>query len=99
MSRIFNLIIKNGTVVDGTGNARRIADIGIQDDKITYIGSIDNLSDCRIIDAADCVVAPGFIDIHSHSDFSGWLARRVKAKSTMVLPRRFVEIVVYLHSR
>ena len=69
MSRNFNLIIKNGTVVDGTGCAKRIADIGIQDDKITYIGSIDNLSDCRIIDAADCVVAPGFIDIHSHSDF------------------------------
>ena len=69
MSRNFNLIIKNGTVVDGTGGAKRIADIGIQDDKITYIGSIDNLTDCRIIDAADCVVAPGFIDIHSHSDF------------------------------
>ncbi len=72
MSHNFNLIIKNGTVVDGTGCARRIADIGIQDNKITYIGSIDNLSDYRIIDAAGCVVAPGFIDIHSHSDFF-WL--------------------------
>ena len=55
--------------IEEKGSAKRIADIGIQDDKITYIGSIDNLSDCRIIDAADCVVAPGFIDIHSHSDF------------------------------
>ena len=72
MSLNFNLIIKNGTVVDGTGTAGRVVDIGIQDDKITCIGSIDNLSDCHIIDAAGCVVAPGFIDIHSHSDFF-WL--------------------------
>ena len=69
MSHNFDLIIKNGTLVDGTGSARRIADIGVLGDKIVYIGNITNHSDSEVVDAAGCIVAPGFIDIHSHSDF------------------------------
>jgi N-acyl-D-amino-acid deacylase len=80
MSRYFNLIIKNGTVVDGTGSAKRVADIGIRDNKITYIGSINNRSDCNIIDATGCVVAPGFIDIHSHSDFFWLISPKSESK-------------------
>ena len=80
MSRYFNLIIKNGTVVDGTGGAKRVADIGIQDNKITYIGSINNRSDCNILDATGCVVAPGFIDIHSHSDFFWLISPKSESK-------------------
>ena len=95
MSHDFNLIIKNGTVVDGTGGAKRVADIGIQDNKITYIGSINNRSNCNIIDATGCVVAPGFIDIHSHSDFFWLISPKVKAKSMMVSPRRFVVTVAF----
>ncbi len=69
MSNDFDLIIKNGILVDGTGTAKRVADIGIRDEKIVYIGSITSRSDSNVIDATDCIVAPGFIDIHSHSDF------------------------------
>ena len=69
MSHDFNIIIKNGTLVDGTGNAKRSADIGIRDDKIVYIGNINSHPVSDVIDAAGCIVAPGFIDIHSHSDF------------------------------
>ncbi len=72
MSSYFDLIIKNGVLVDGTGKPKRVADIGIQSDKIVYIGSIGSQSYRDIIDATGCIVAPGFIDIHSHSDFF-WL--------------------------
>ncbi len=72
MSHDFDLIIKNGILVDGTGSPKRAADIGIQKDKITYIGNIGSQSYHDSIDASGCIVAPGFIDIHSHSDFF-WL--------------------------
>jgi len=64
----YDLIIQNGTIVAGDGNPWYRADIGIQDEKIIAIG---NLSDARgdaVIDAADLIVCPGFIDIHNHSD-------------------------------
>ena len=69
MSYDFDLIIKNGTLVDGTGSAKRVEDIGVRGDKIIYIGNITNHLDSNVIDASGCIVAPGFIDIHSHSDF------------------------------
>ncbi|MFQ5712642.1 MAG: amidohydrolase family protein [Candidatus Scalinduaceae bacterium] len=72
MSRNFDLIIKNGVVVDGAGKAKRVLDIGIQGDRIVYMGNITLPLDCNIIDASGCIVTPGFIDIHSHSDFF-WL--------------------------
>ena len=73
MSHEFDLIIKNGVLVDGTGIAGRVTDIGVRDDKIIYIGNVINHPDSEVIDATGCIVAPGFIDIHSHSDFF-WLA-------------------------
>jgi len=69
MSHTLDLIIKNGVLVDGTGSAQRVTDIGILGDKIVYIGDITSRPDSDVIDAAGCIVAPGFIDIHSHSDF------------------------------
>jgi N-acyl-D-amino-acid deacylase len=72
MAHDFDKIIKNGTLVDGTGNAKRVTDIGVRGDKIVYIGNIINHQDSDVIDATGCIVAPGFIDIHSHSDFF-WL--------------------------
>lgn len=63
----FDLIIRNGLVVDGTGAPARHADVAIADGRIVEIGSASGLADASI-DAADCVVAPGFIDPHTHYD-------------------------------
>jgi N-acyl-D-amino-acid deacylase len=70
----FDLIIKNGTIIDGTGSRGRKSDIGIQDDKIATIDFSLPENNCPTIDATGYIVAPGFVDIHSHSDFL-WLSR------------------------
>ena len=62
-----DLVIKNGTVVDGTGAASISADVGITDGRIAAIGTLDGGA-ARTIDATGKVVAPGFIDIHTHFD-------------------------------
>lgn len=64
----FNLIIKNGMVIDGTGNNEFPADIGICDGMITAMGKIESTSADRILDASGLKVVPGFIDIHTHTD-------------------------------
>ncbi len=66
---MFDVVIKNGRVVDGTGSPWFIADIGITDGKIAGIGVIDAAEGKRVIPADGKVVAPGFVDIHSHADF------------------------------
>src|SRR2546430_3960119 len=63
----YDLLIKNGTVVDGTGAPGRRADVAISGDRIAEIGSISG-SARKSIDASDLVVAPGFIDPHTHYD-------------------------------
>lgn len=62
-----DLIIKNGTVVDGTGAPREHADIAVSNGVITEVGKVDG-SATRTIDAADLIVAPGFVDPHTHYD-------------------------------
>ncbi len=67
---MFDVLIRNGRVVDGTGNPWFPADIGIRDGTIAAIGRIpDDAPAASVIDAAGKIVSPGFIDIHSHSDF------------------------------
>jgi N-acyl-D-amino-acid deacylase len=63
-----DLAIRNGLVVDGTGAEPLRADVGVKGDRIAVIGDVPEAA--REIDAAGKVVAPGFIDIHSHSDFT-----------------------------
>ena len=67
---MFDVVVRGGLVVDGTGAAARRTDIGITDDRITVIGDLSGAEAGRLLNADGLVVAPGFIDIHSHSDFT-----------------------------
>lgn len=67
-SRGFDILIKNGSIIDGTGRKEFFADIGIKDGKIILIGKINDFDANQIIDAKGLKVSPGFIDIHSHTD-------------------------------
>lgn len=64
----YDLVIRNGTVVDGTGNPWFRGDVAIAGDKIEAVGPVPPGQAKQTINAAGLVVAPGFIDIHSHSD-------------------------------
>ena len=63
----YDLVIRNGTVVDGTGAARVRADIAVENGLIVAVGKVDG-SAKKTIDAADLIVAPGFVDPHTHYD-------------------------------
>src|SRR5215469_2155191 len=63
----YDLLIKNGTVVDGTGTPPRHADVAVAEGKIAEIGKIGD-SAKRTVDASDLIVTPGFVDPHTHYD-------------------------------
>ena len=67
---MIDIIIKNGTIVDGTGVRGFIGDVAICGKSITGVGRLGQVEARTVIDASGCIVAPGFIDIHSHADFS-----------------------------
>ncbi len=64
---MLDLVLRGGTVVDGTGAAPVVADIGIRDGRIVAIGAVDEPARAAL-DVAGKVVSPGFIDIHTHYD-------------------------------
>lgn len=64
----FDTILKGGTVVDGTRVPRYKADIGIKNGKIAKIGRLNSNEATKVIDASGLIVAPGFIDLHTHYD-------------------------------
>jgi len=64
---VTKILIKNGTIIDGTGNKRFKADIAIEDDRISKIGETLEGDFDKVIEADGKVVSPGFIDTHSHS--------------------------------
>ncbi len=63
----YDILIKNGLLVDGTGAAGTHGNLAIENGKIVGLGDVDGVAD-QVIDASDCVVAPGFIDPHTHYD-------------------------------
>lgn len=62
----FDLVIKNGKIIDGTGNSWYYGDVGIVQGKIAVIGKLDPGQGARVLDAQGLIVAPGFIDVHAH---------------------------------
>ena len=64
----FDTVIRGGSVVDGTRLPRFLADVGIKDGRIARIGRIDDTGDARVLDAKGNIVAPGFVDLHTHYD-------------------------------
>ncbi len=63
----FDILIKNGRILDGTGNPWYYADIGINEDRIVWVGKSDDVTANVTLDAEGLYVSPGFIDVHSHA--------------------------------
>src|SRR6201987_1386755 len=64
----FDTIIKDGMIIDGTRVPRYKADIGIKDGKIAKIGRLNSSDGAKVLDASGQIVAPGYIDLHTHYD-------------------------------
>lgn len=65
-----DLLIRGGRIVDGTGNPSFLGDVAVQGDRIVAMGHLGSLRAKRVVEAAGLTVAPGFIDIHNHSDYT-----------------------------
>ena len=64
----YDILITGGTIVDGTRTPRYVSDIGIKNGKIAQIGGLKGKTADRVLDAAGRIVAPGFVDLHTHYD-------------------------------
>jgi len=86
---VFDVLVKNGHVVDGTGNPWFQADVGIEKGKIRGIGRLREEAAKRVIDAKGLIVCPGFLDVHSHAERGvfddPWANNMVRQGITMFL--------------
>jgi len=64
---MYDIVVKNGKILDGTGNPWFYSDVGIKNGRIIKIGRLDVETAEKVIDAKGYIVSPGFIDMHSHS--------------------------------
>ncbi|MEW6755800.1 MAG: amidohydrolase family protein, partial [Candidatus Latescibacterota bacterium] len=78
---MYDVVIRNGRLIDGTGSPWFRADVAVSAGRIARIGNLPEAPAARILDAAGCLVAPGLIDIHTHSDLTLLVDRR--AASTL----------------
>ena len=78
----YDVLITNGRIVDGTGSPAYEGDVGIRGQRITAVGDLSASDAGRVIDAQGHVVAPGFIDLHSHSSWYFLVDPRTPSKVT-----------------
>lgn len=64
-----DVVLKNATLVDGSGNPAQVGDLAIRGDRIVGIGKFDVAGAPKVLDCTGLIVAPGFIDLHTHSDY------------------------------
>jgi N-acyl-D-amino-acid deacylase len=76
---MYDLLITNGLIIDGTGSAPYQADVAVSQGNIVAIGSLPDTAQ-HSLDAAGLVVSPGFIDLHTHSDLSFLLDPTAQSK-------------------
>lgn len=88
----FDILIKNGRVLDGTGNPWYYADIGIVDDQIVWMGKSKNATANEVIDAQGLYVSPGFIDVHSHA--SAGLSSKSLSHGQPLLAQGITSVVI-----
>ena len=67
----FDLILRGGTIVDGSGAPSYVGDVAVNGDRIVTIGDLSNANGIEEVDVSGLVVAPGFINIHSHASKEG----------------------------
>jgi len=75
-----DILIRGGTLIDGTGSSRRRVDLAIENGRIAAVGDLSDWDATTILDATGLVVAPGFIDMHTHSDLSLLINPRAESK-------------------
>ena len=80
MERAYDLVIRGGTVYDGSGGAPYVADVGIKDGRIAAVGRIAGVAR-EEIDAAGKMVSPGWVDIHTHYDGQATWDERMQPSS------------------
>jgi N-acyl-D-amino-acid deacylase len=70
MNKSYDVLIRNAKVYDGEGRPPRNADVALESDRISRIGSLDGCDAKLEIDATGLALSPGFIDVHTHDDFA-----------------------------
>ena len=75
-----DLLIKNGTIIDGSGSPAYLSDIAVKKGEIERIGPSLDIKCDKVIDVSNLIVCPGFIDIHSHTDATIMINRKAESK-------------------
>src|SRR5215472_6723588 len=75
-------ILRGGEVIDGSGRPRRRADVAIVGDRITTVGPVGRVAGARELDVSGKIVAPGFIDVHTHDDRALFATPEMPAKAS-----------------
>ena len=75
-------ILRGGEVIDGSGGPRRRADVAISGDRISAVGAADKVEGARELDVSGKIVAPGFIDVHTHDDRALFATPAMAAKAS-----------------